>query len=121
MMIGETPFEFTAAWHALGILTPARLAELEQLWAQGEDRNPEHYRWHAFRSFLQERRPLSPELAVALYELGATEADVAMGASIMHQIAALPECPDVVLERARASGRKHLIKAASRPTASDAP
>jgi len=116
----QSPLGFTAAWYTLGIVTPARVAELEQIWAHSDDKSPEHYRWRAFQDFLRQRRPLSPPLGLALYELGATDADIAMGESIMHAIAALPECPQVVLERARASGRKHLIKAATRKSGSDA-
>ena len=76
-----------ARQYALGIVTPAHVADLEQEWARGEDRNPEHYRWRAFRAFLTDRRPLSADRAIALYELGATDADRAMGESIMHEVA----------------------------------
>jgi hypothetical protein len=114
----DTPFQFTPQWYALGIVTPERLAALQAIWAQGEDRWPEHYRWRAFKEFLAERRPLPAPLATALYDLGAADADRAMGESMMHKIASLPECPLDVLERARASGRKHLVKAATRESAS---
>src|SRR6476469_2403077 len=110
----KSPLGFTAVWYTLGIVTPARVAELEQIWAHSDDKSPEHYRWRAFQDFLHQRRPVSPQLALALYEVGATDADISVGESIMHAIAALPECPQVVLARARASGRKHLIKAATR-------
>ena len=114
MLFDETPFQFTPAWYALGIVTPSRLASLQAIWVRGEDKRTEHYRWRAFQEFVAERRPLPPTLAAALYELGASESDRAMGESIMHEIVSLPECPSNVLERARASGRKHLVKAAAR-------
>jgi hypothetical protein len=120
MPTDRSPLGFTAAWYTLGVVTPARVVELEQIWAHSDDKNVEHYRWRAFKDFLQHRRPLSPQVALALYELGATDADIGMGESMMHEVAALPECPLVVLERARASGRKHLIKAATRQPGSDA-
>jgi hypothetical protein len=119
MPLDETRFQFTPAWYTLGIATPDRLAVLQATWARGEDRSPEHYRWRAFKEFLTERRPLPPPLAGALYDLGAADADRAMGESIMHEIVSLPECPLDVLERARASGRKHLVKAATRESASE--
>ena len=65
MPTDETSFQFTPAWYALGIPTPQRLATLEAIWARGEDRSREHYRWRAFREFLAERRPLPPTLASA--------------------------------------------------------
>lgn len=120
MTTDDTPFQFTAPWYELGIATPARLAMLQEIWARGVDRHAEHYRWRAFRTFLAEHRPITPELAAALYELGATDADVAMGESIMHEVAALPECPESVVKLARASGRKHLVQAATRDRGSTA-
>ena len=119
MPFEETPFQFTPTWYTLGIATTERLAALRAIWARGEDRSPEHYRWRAFKEFLTERRPLPPPLAEALYDLGASDTDRAMGESMMHEIVSLPECPLDVLERARASGRKHLIKAAARESASE--
>ena len=114
MSTDDAPFQFTPAWYALGIVTPGRLSVLRSIWQRGEDQSTEHYRYRAFHLFLTEHRPLSASLCTALYDLGANERDASMGESIMHEIAALPECPEDVLERARASGRKHLIKAATR-------
>jgi hypothetical protein len=102
MQFDETSFQFTPRWYALGIATQQRVAALEAIWADSEDRSPEHYRWRAFKEFLAEQRPLGRSLAVALYDLGAEESDRAMGESIMHEIVSLPECPTEVLERARA-------------------
>ena len=115
----DAHFQFTAPWYTLGIVTPERLTRLRARWEEGEDRSPEHYRWQAFKEFLGERRPLAPTLATALYDLGAVDPDFAMGESVMHEIAALAECPRDVLERARQSGRKHLVKAATRDRAAE--
>ena len=112
-------FGFSAPWYSLGIVTPERLGALEAEWARGEDRHPEHYRWRAFREFLTERRPLAPEVALALYQLGDAEPDQAMGGSMMRDIVRLPECPASVLDAARHSGRPFLVQAADR-AASDA-
>ncbi|AHG92899.1 hypothetical protein J421_5364 (plasmid) [Gemmatirosa kalamazoonensis] len=111
----ETPFQFGDAWFALGLVTPERLAALRAEWASGEDRSPEHYRWQAFVEFLAERRPLSAELAAALYELGARDPDAhGMGAAMRHRIVELPECPASVLAAAAASGERHLVRAVER-------
>jgi hypothetical protein len=60
------PFGFSARWFVLGLVTDELLAELRVEWARGEDQNPEHYRYRAFKQFLDARRPLPPELAVSL-------------------------------------------------------
>ncbi len=114
MEVEESPFEFTEPWFTLGIVTPARLAELRAIWDEGEDRSIEHYRWRAFTAFLDERRPLRAELAAALYRLGERDADHAMGASMMHRIVALPDCPAEVLAAAKRSGRRHLERLVER-------
>ena len=114
MTVPRSPLGFTPAWFALGLVTPEQLAAHEEEWARGEDPHPKHYRWRAFQAFLRARRPLTPSRAQSLYELGAEEADRALGESMMHALVALPECPGEVLELARRSGRAHLVKAAQR-------
>jgi hypothetical protein len=105
---------FTQAWFALGVVDETVLARLRFEWDKGEDDNTEHYRYAAFRSFLAARQPLAPELAVALFDLGATDPDQLMGGAIMHDIAYLAECPPEVLDAAVASGRKHLLRIVER-------
>jgi hypothetical protein len=101
---------FTPAWFALGVVDEAGLARLRAEWEKGEDNNTEHYRYWAFREFLAARRPLAPELAEALFELGAADPDQGMGGAIMAAITYLPECPPRVLDAALASGRRHLVR-----------
>ena len=108
--IGEI-LGFTQAWYTLGIVDESVLDRAKAHWDTGEDDNTEHYRWRAFKEFLTTRRPLSPELATALYELGAADADSGMGGSIMVNIVYLPECPRNVLDAASASGQRHLVRA----------
>jgi len=105
---------FTPAWFALGVVDETVLALHRAEWDRGEDHNPEHYRYGAFRSFLAARRPLPPELAAGLFELGAADPDGSMGGAIMADIACLPECPPAVLDAAWASGRKHLVRIVER-------
>jgi hypothetical protein len=105
---------FTPAWYAVGVVDQSFLARARIEWDKGEDDNTEHYRYWAFREFVAARRPLSPELAVALYELGAADADQGMGGAMMVDVVYRPECPEVVLSAAAASGRRHLVRAVER-------
>jgi hypothetical protein len=105
---------FTPAWFALGVVDDSVLAQCQVEWDKGQDDNTEHYRYWAFREFLAARRPLSPELAAALFGLGAADPDWSMGGAIMADVAHLPECPPAVLDAAVASGRKHLIRIVER-------
>ncbi|HKT07083.1 MAG TPA: hypothetical protein VJR24_04225, partial [Gemmatimonadaceae bacterium] len=107
-------FQLSAPWFSLGVVTPERLAAMREEWARGEDRSPEHYRWRAFCAFLNERRPIAHDVAQALYDLGARDADRAMGEAIMHRVIELPECPEPLVAVAEASGIRHLAKAAAR-------
>jgi len=113
MTVPLQPFGFTAPWFALGLVTETRLAELLAEWARGEDRSTEHYRWRAFTAFLAEHRPLPPDTAVALYDLGAADDDRAMGEAMMHTIIRLPECPGSLVAIAASSGVRHLERAAA--------
>lgn len=103
-----TPFGFTPWWFDLGIVNAAMLARLRTEWDKGEDDNPEHYRNWAFREFLAAHRPLTPELAVALWELA--ESDPVLRWVIRTDIVRLPECPQPLLDAALASGQKHLAQ-----------
>jgi len=114
MSVEEFPFGFTEPWHTLGIVTPDQLEALRAEWARGDDRHPEHYRWRAFLAFVAERRPLTPDTAAALYDLGAADADRSMGEAMMHRVVELPECPAEVLAKAAASGIRHLAQAVER-------
>lgn len=105
---------FTPAWYALGVVTDEFLVRAWARWEAGEDPNTEHYRWWAFGEFLAARRPLLPDLAAALYELGAADPDSGMGGSMMAAIVHLPECPPAVLDAAAASGQRHLVRAVAR-------
>jgi hypothetical protein len=92
----------------------ARLAAQRVEWARRGQEDPQHFLWCAFEDFLRERRPLSAELAAALYDLGERECDETMGESMMLRIVQLPECPASVLDAAIASGRRPLIRAVER-------
>ena len=105
---------FTPGWLSLGVVDDAVLARLRVDWDRGEDPNTEHYRYRAFQDFLAAHRPLTQQLAEALFELGAADEDDGMGGAMMAEIVLLPECPPGVLDAAVASGRKHLIRLVER-------
>jgi hypothetical protein len=87
---------------------------MRRKWDTGDDPNPEHYRYWAFREFLAKRRPLCPEVAVSLYELGDIDPDVNLGGSMMADILRLPECPPALFDAATESGRRHLVRIVER-------
>lgn len=105
---------FSQTWFALGVVNDAVVARCRAEWDKGHDYNTEHYRYGAFREFLAKHRPLTPELAVALYELGAADPDWAMGGAMMADIIRLSEGPRSGLDSAQASGRKHLVRLVER-------
>lgn len=105
---------FTPAWSALGVVDQAFLERAKIEWDKGEDPNTEHYRYWAFREFLAAHRPITEELAIALYGLGATDADQGMGSAMMVDILYRPECPQSVLTTAATSGVRHLVQAVVR-------
>jgi hypothetical protein len=104
--------EFNQAWVELGIITPEKLTRLAAEWARGEDTNTEHYRWRAFRDFIESKKVLDEHTAKALYNLGAQDPDLAMGGSIMAEILRRKECPKDLLEIAAKSDRRLLRKIA---------
>jgi hypothetical protein len=105
---GDTPFGFTPAWYDLGIVDDAVLSRLRAEWDKGEDDNAEHYRNWAFKEFFARQQPLSPELAVALWELA--EGDPDMRWVIRTEVVRRPECPEPLVQAALASGLKHLAR-----------
>jgi hypothetical protein len=105
---------FTPAWFTLGLVDDATLAQMKDEWEQGEDDNPEHYRYWAFGEFLKTHQPLSPETALDLFKLGDSDPDWSMGGAMMADILRLPECPAEVMQAAMLSWRKHLVRIVSR-------
>jgi hypothetical protein len=102
---------FSEQWLRLGLLTEDELRVLGHEYETSDDRSTEHYRYRVFSRFLASHRPLSPQLAEALYELGRDDPYSPMGGAMMCDIVGLAECPAEVLEKASASGENHLVKA----------
>jgi hypothetical protein len=101
---------FTQEWLDLGVVTETYIEEAGRRYDASDDKNAEHCRFGAFRRYLASHRPLPQFMAEALYDLGSRDPDYSMGGAIMHEIAALPECPHSILELAATSDRKHLVK-----------
>lgn len=112
-----TMIGFTPPWFRLGVVNESLIARQRAEWGKGEDTNPEHYRYRAFREFLASQQQLTPDLAKALFDLGANDPDPTMGGSIMADIVRLPECPSGIIDAAAASGRQHLVRIVQRRVA----
>jgi hypothetical protein len=110
----KTVLRFSDSWFTLGIVDNEELRQIGAAFETSDDKNDEHYRYGAFLRFLRKHRPVSMEMAEALYDLGDSDPDYGMGGSIMHQIVILPECPEVVKEKALLSDRKHLVRIVQR-------
>lgn len=103
--------QFSDQWLRLGLLTEDEIRALGEEFEAGEDKNAEHYRYRVFQRYLSSHKPLPPQMAEALYELGREEPDPAMGGAMMRDIVGLAECPASVLAQALATGEKHLVRA----------
>ncbi len=103
-------FEFTEAWAEMGILTSAVLDDLWARWAEGNDRNLEHYRWSAFRWFLQANTTLTTAQFDRLWELGCADTDQTMGCSMLFELIQRRDCPKALLEQAALSQHTALIR-----------
>jgi hypothetical protein len=101
---------FTDAWLDLGIVSDQQVERLGRLFDASDDKNPEHYRYRAFREYLATVNRLAETQAAALYELGRSDPDPLMGAAMMHDVVSRPDCPEAVREGALASGAPHLVK-----------
>jgi hypothetical protein len=106
--------EFSQEWIVLGIITPAKLQELEAKWATGEDSNTEHYRWGAFLDFVDSKESLDEDTARALFNLGANDPDTTMGGAMMAHILRQEDCPKDLLETAAKSDERFLRKIANK-------
>ncbi len=104
----EHALGLTQQWIDLGIVTPESIAWDTTQIDEGEDPQPEHYRWRAFERFMKDQTRLDPDLAINLFRLGESDPDVSMGGSMMAQIVRHPECPDLLLRLAAESDHDHL-------------
>lgn len=121
-------------WVDLGIITPEvledlkRMHETEQKELKEELENDgtleqykwmfstfhdDHYRWRAFRRFLDEKKHVSSEIVTALYKLGEKDSDYTVGRSMMRYVLDEKNCPMELLELALQAEKKFLVNAAN--------
>lgn len=105
---------FSDRWLELGVLTAEELDALADAYETSGDRRAEHYRFGVFHGYLTAQRPLSADIASALYGLASEDPDPYLAGSMMHHVLLLPECPDAVIEQALTSGETHLVRLATR-------
>jgi hypothetical protein len=109
----ENSLGFTQQWIDLGIVTPESIAWDATQIDEGDDPNPEHYRWRAFETFMKDHARLDPGLASELFQLGESDPDFSMGGSMMALIVRHPDCPDFLLSLAIKSDCDHLRRIAA--------
>lgn len=101
--------EFNQNWLELEIIDSDKLNRLKFIWEQGEDKNPEHYRWRAFCEFLQTKEHLDEKVLRALYRLGEIDKDkYGVGVSIRIEILQRENCPKDLFARALEAEEKNL-------------
>ncbi|HEY3789550.1 MAG TPA: hypothetical protein VGL71_11890 [Urbifossiella sp.] len=105
---------FTPAWFEAGVISQESLEEFAGYAARDSTKSARHWRWIAFRDFVEERCPLSAEQCRALFQLGESEADANLGAAMMCGILHQSTCPTDVVEKAEASDCEAVRRLAAR-------
>ena len=105
---------FTPEWFQLGVVNAESVLRYEREWQESEDHNPEHYRYRAFREYLNKACPLSDVQCAQMLELGEADPDLSLGLAIMADILKLPDCPQSILQDALSREHGHLVKIAKR-------
>jgi hypothetical protein len=121
-------------WVDLGIITPEVLEDLKRMYEEEQRElkeelenkgileqnrwelsffHDDHYRWRAFKRFLDEKKPVSSEIVTALYKLGEKDPDYTMGRSMMRYVLDEKNCPMELLELALQAEEKFLVNAAN--------
>jgi len=74
--------KYDRLWLNHGVLTPDLLQTQVKEFGNGEDKNEEHYRYSAFKNYLQAQQLLSDEQIIQLFDLIKIDSDISM-ASVM--------------------------------------
>jgi hypothetical protein len=106
--------QFSKEWLKLGIITHELLLKLEKDYEASDDKYPEHYRWRAFKGFIEANTVLPPEIIKALYQLGNSDPDKTMGGSMMKAVIERQDCPLELLKTASESEESFLSKVANK-------
>jgi len=93
-------FQFSQEWIDVGILTLNNFTSLKQEYLKGEDKRTEHYRYGAFRAFIQANKIISSKNFYTLYKIGKNDPDYSMGRAIIFDIIKHPCCPEETIELA---------------------
>lgn len=108
--------ELNSDWIESGIIdnNTFSIIKKEYLKLKEEDSRTEHYRWAAFKEFLNLNNHLEAEVFYKLYNLGKNEPDYAMGRSMIFEIIKRLDCPieliDVAINDSDYTLSKHALK-----------
>jgi hypothetical protein len=109
-----TRLTFPPDWFAAGLVTAESAADFARLAAADPSRPQRHWRWLAFRDYVEENGPLSAEVCRAAFRLGESEPDANLGTAMMCSVVYQRACPAEVIAEAAASDRPAVRRAASR-------
>ncbi len=96
---------FPPSWFECGLATSESAAAFDRYARQDPTKPPRHWRWLAFRDFLEENGPLDAERCRALFQLGESEADENLGTAMMCTVLYQRFCPSDVKQSAANSPR----------------
>lgn len=87
---------FPDSWYAAGVVTPASAADFSEYARRDAARSGRHWRWMAFRDFVEEGTPLDAACCARLFELGRGESDLNLGTAMMCAMLYQRRCPETV-------------------------
>ena len=102
--------EFNRKWIEAGIINSTNFEFIKKEYIKGEDKNTEHYRWGAFRRFMQANSVISEKIFYILYEIGKNDPDYSMGGAILFDIIRRLDCPKKIIDIAIDDNDKVLAK-----------
>ncbi|MEH2235304.1 hypothetical protein [Nostoc sp.] len=85
--------QFSKEWIDVGIITIENFASIKKEYIKGEYQRTEHYRWGAFRAFLEANDFIPQEKFYILYKLGKNDPDYSMGRAMIFEIIKRLDCP----------------------------
>ena len=92
--------QFTQEWIEVGIINPKNFIKYKNKYLEGKDSCSEHYRYSAFKEFIQNNKSLSPEILYAIYNLGKNDPDLGMEKSMRINIVLRIDCPEKLIQMA---------------------
>lgn len=102
--------KFNQKWIEAGVINLENFASIKKEYMAGEDTNGEHYRWWAFRAFMQANKFISQEVFYQLYDLGKNDPDYSMGRAMIFDIIKRLDCPQELIDMAISDEDKTLVK-----------